>query len=99
MPVIHRVRVDFNIPGHPTQQQQPREKEITPYERSIRVGLLVRVNMGRLYDILGAVTADRCDEWPLIVTYFVYYYLGNITTWAWRKCQNVMLKYYNDPTF
>ena len=30
MPVIHRVRVDFNIPGPPTQQRRPREKKIPP---------------------------------------------------------------------
>ena len=38
MPVIHRVRVDFNIPGHPTQQHRLRVEEIPPTELALNNG-------------------------------------------------------------
>ena len=53
MPVIHRVRVDFNIPGPPTQPRN-REEKIPPYEKymnnhkfTLKVGVENRAQIAR----------------------------------------------------
>ena len=35
MPVIHRVRVDFNIPGHSYSTTKTKREENPPYETSL----------------------------------------------------------------